>query len=71
MKDKQLIELGKKIKALRKGRKLSQEDLSFDSEIDRSYLSRVERGIVNPTYLVLCAIAKALGISTLEIFLIE
>jgi DNA-binding transcriptional regulator YiaG len=35
VKNKQLVELGKKIKALRKARKMSQETLAFDSNIDR------------------------------------
>ena len=71
MKNKQLVELGKKIKALRKARKMSQETLAFDSNIDRSHISRIERGETNPTYLMIHSMAKAFGISVLEIFLIE
>jgi transcriptional regulator with XRE-family HTH domain len=71
MKNKQLVELGKKIKALRKSRKISQEFLGLESNIDRSHISRIERGETNPTYLMLCAIAKTFNISVLEIFLIE
>jgi DNA-binding XRE family transcriptional regulator len=70
VKNKQLVDLGKKIKALRKARKMSQETLAFDSNIDRSHISRIERGETNPTYLMLYAMAQAFGISVLEIFLI-
>ncbi len=71
MKNKNLIELGLKIKALRKSRKISQEKLALDSNIDYSYIGRIERGENNPTYLMLCAIAETLKISMVELFLIE
>jgi len=62
-KNKLLVELGVKIKTLRKQRKLTQEDLEFESGVDRSFISRIERGINNPTYLVLLNISKALNCS--------
>jgi transcriptional regulator with XRE-family HTH domain len=71
MKNQNLVELGLKIKALRKNKKISQEHLAFKSGIDFSYLGKVERGENNPTYLTLCAIAEALDISLLELFLLE
>jgi transcriptional regulator with XRE-family HTH domain len=67
-KNQSLVALGLKVKSLRKSKKLSQEALAFDSEIDLSYLSRIERSENNPTYLVLCAIAKALGVHVAEFF---
>jgi XRE family transcriptional regulator, regulator of sulfur utilization len=71
VKNKHLVELGLKIKALRKSRNISQEGLAFKSGIDFSYLGKVERGENNPTYLTLCAIAEALDVSLLELFLLE
>lgn len=67
MKNKDLVALGKRIRSLRKSKNLSQEALAHDAEVDSSYISRIERGENNPTYLILCAIAKALNISVNEI----
>lgn len=39
----------------------SQERLSADCGFDRTYISRVERGIINPTISRLWKIADALG----------
>lgn len=45
----------------------SQAELSFDSGLNQSYLSRVEKGTVNVTVIKLCAIAKALECDLTEI----
>lgn len=50
---------------VRKGREalgLSQEELGFRARLDRTYVSGVERGIRNPTVMVLGRIAKALEV---------
>ena len=48
------------MRKLRVGRGLSQENLAVDAGIDRTYVSRLERGIENPTVAVLERIAAAL-----------
>ena len=48
------------IRKLRVGRGLSQESLAVDAGIDRTYVSRLERGLENPTVGVLERIATAL-----------
>lgn len=53
--------LGERIRAARKVRNWSQEDLAFECEIDRSYIGGVERGERNLSFLTLCQIAKTLG----------
>jgi transcriptional regulator with XRE-family HTH domain len=40
---------------------LSQEDLCFKSELDRTYISGIERGVRNPTVKTVRRIAAALG----------
>jgi transcriptional regulator with XRE-family HTH domain len=60
-KNKYLIELGKKIKQIRKLKALSQEQLALKAEIDRSYMGGIERGERNVTFLTLVKIALCLG----------
>ena len=61
-------ELGKRIQYLRSNRKMSQEDLALECEINKNYLSDLERGCRNPTVKVLARIARGLGISLSELF---
>jgi transcriptional regulator with XRE-family HTH domain len=53
--------VGANIRALRKAKKLTQEELAGDSGIDLTYMGGIERGKRNPSLMVLVAIAKALG----------
>ena len=55
-------QLGMRIRYLRNKKKMSQEELSFTSGVNRNYLSDLERGTRNPTLKVLEKIAKALDI---------
>ncbi len=41
---------------------LSQEEFAFTCGLHRTYVSGVERGVRNPTVVVLAKIAKALGV---------
>ena len=54
--------IGINVKKFRKERGLSQEELAFECRRHRTYISGVERGVRNPTVLVLEAIAQALEI---------
>ena len=54
--------LGRNVRRLRLSRKLSQEDLAFDAEIDRTYVSLIERGVINPSLMVLSKVANALDV---------
>lgn len=59
--------LGKNIKMMRVFKEKSQAELSFDSGLNQSYLSRVEKGSVNVTVVKLCSIAKALDCTLIEL----
>ncbi len=48
------------IKRLRAEKGLSQEALALFAEVDRTYVSQLERGIANPSLLILARIADAL-----------
>ncbi|MCB2059658.1 MAG: helix-turn-helix transcriptional regulator [Novosphingobium sp.] len=52
--------IGWNVKRLRKEREITQEDFATDSGFDRGYISGVERGVRNPSILVLERIASAL-----------
>jgi transcriptional regulator with XRE-family HTH domain len=56
----ELQELGRRIRAARIAMGFSQEELAYESDIDRSYIGGVERGERNITFNVLCKIATAL-----------
>ena len=56
------------LRRLRFERDISQEKLAVDAEIDRTYVSRLERTLENPTILVLDRLAHALSVSITEFF---
>lgn len=56
------------VRKLRVARKLSQEALAVDAEIDRTHVSRIERGIENPTIVVLARVAAALDTDISNLF---
>jgi transcriptional regulator with XRE-family HTH domain len=60
-------QLGKRIVYLRKKRKMSQLQLSIESEINKNYISDLERGKRNPSLMILNRIAIALKIDMSEL----
>jgi transcriptional regulator with XRE-family HTH domain len=52
--------LGREIREARQQAGISQEDLALMADIDRSYVSQLERGIANPSLLILHRLAKVL-----------
>lgn len=56
------------LRRLRVARGRSQEDLALEAEIDRGYMSRLERGQANPTVGILEQIAVVLGARVSEFF---
>ena len=55
--------LGANVKRLRKAAGISQEEFADLAEINRTYLSDIERGARNPTVIVVARIADALKVS--------
>ena len=55
-----LLALGAAIRQARLEQKISQEELAHRSEIDRSYMSSIERGQQNPGIVSVLRIAQAL-----------
>jgi transcriptional regulator with XRE-family HTH domain len=59
--------LGQAIEQCRKGRGLSQRELSERSGLHPTHISGLERGARNPTYGSLVEVAEGLGISVGEL----
>lgn len=65
--DPALVALGMAIRTTRLARGISQEELAHRSQVDRSYMSSIERGIQNPGVMVVHRIAAGIGISMAEL----
>jgi len=59
--------LARNVRGLRELRGWSQEDLEERSGLHRTYISGIERGIRNPTVLVLETLAKAFEIKVAKL----
>lgn len=59
--------LGNKIKKIRQKKKMSQEELAFESSLHRTYISDIERGSRNVAIKNIEKIAKALKVSLKEL----
>jgi transcriptional regulator with XRE-family HTH domain len=59
--------LGKAIRELREKRGATQEAIAHDAGITTATLGVIERGLSNPTWATLKRIAKALGVSMVEV----
>lgn len=60
--NKELIALGAKIRAAREAAGLTQDELAQRCNLSRIYISLLERGQRNPTYLVLLQLAQTLNL---------
>ena len=56
------IRFGRRLRELRAKRKLSQEALSFEADLDRSYIGQVERGECNISIENMAKLARALKV---------
>lgn len=65
--DRVVKQFGKRLADLRNEAKISQDKLAEIVEVDRTYISLLERGLRNPTLKKLARIARALNISLLEL----
>lgn len=62
------IVVGKQVRKLRSQLGLTQDVLSERCGIYRTYLSRIEAGLANPTLLVLIALASTLQVHVSVLF---
>lgn len=59
----EITKFGKKIRAIRLRKKLSQGDIARILGVHRSYISGLERGARNPSLTTVQKVAKALNVS--------
>lgn len=62
--------VARNVRRLRVERDVSAEVLAADAEIDRAYMSLIERGLGNPTIDMLEKIAGVLGVELAEFFVL-
>jgi transcriptional regulator with XRE-family HTH domain len=60
--------IGRRIKELREVSNMSQKDLSYAADLDRSYIASVENGQRNVSIVNIEKIAIALGVTLKEFF---
>ncbi|WP_153159810.1 helix-turn-helix transcriptional regulator [Zoogloea sp. 1C4] len=58
---------GEVLRRHRSARNISQEELAFQAGVDRTFVSRLERGIRQPTITTLIGIGQALGVSAADL----
>jgi transcriptional regulator with XRE-family HTH domain len=63
-----LRSLGEEVRERRKRRNLTQEGLAFDAGVHPNVVGRLERGIYNPTVMILHAISSRLNTSLQDLF---
>ena len=61
--DRTLIAFGQNVARIRNEREFSQDKLAEKADIDRTYLSGIERGVRNPGIKVVIKLARALGVA--------
>jgi len=63
-----LRSLGEEVRERRKRRNLTQEALAFEAGVHPNVVGRLERGMYNPTVMILFAITVKLNTSLHELF---
>ena len=62
------LKIGQRIKELREAAKMSQKDLAYTADLDRSYIASIENGQRNVSIVNIEKIATALNITLKEFF---
>ena len=63
-----LKQLGKRIAAIRKEKKIRQVDLGYAVDLEKSNMNRIEAGNTNPSILILNKISNHLGVTLSDLF---
>ena len=59
--------LGKNLNRIRTDKNISQGDIARSLGVDRGFISNIENGKTNPTLATITKVAKAVGVSAVEL----
>ena len=62
------LKIGQRIKELREAASMSQKDLAYTADLDRSYIASIENGQRNVSIVNIEKIAAALNVTLKEFF---
>jgi len=65
--DKTLVVFGRNVARIRTEREFTQDKLAEKADLDRTFISGVERGLRNPGIKTVIRIAKALNVTVAEL----
>jgi transcriptional regulator with XRE-family HTH domain len=68
VRDPVLTRFGARVRELRLERELSQEAFAAACQLDRTYISGIERGVRNPSLINIARIARALKVPVARLF---
>ncbi len=71
LKENQNVLLGRRIRALRTQKGLTQQELGEQADLNYKFLGEIERGEQHPSFGILNQIATALGVDLPELFRFE
>lgn len=63
-----IVAFGNAVRRIRKGKKISMQQLAHQADIELSQIYRIETGKINPKLSTILNIARALGVSPAEFF---
>lgn len=66
-----IVKFGKNLRQIRKSKSFTQEALAESIGSERAFISRIERGILNPSISTVKAIADVLEIDIVQLFQFE
>jgi transcriptional regulator with XRE-family HTH domain len=58
------------LRRFRHAKGISQEDLAYEADVNRTYLSKLEKGVSYPGLEIIAKIANALGIEPAELLVL-
>lgn len=61
--------LADNVRALRRGAGMSQEALALTADVDRTYVSQIERCAGNPSLGILCRLAEVLSVEPWQLLI--
>ena len=58
------------LRRFRHGKGVSQEDLAYEADVNRTYVSKLEKGVSYPGLEIIAKLANALGVEPAELLML-